>query len=343
MDTNDIKTLSKVLAFNGRRDLSLLLEGSTSEVIQSGQFGSVWNSILSTFIIFSPVEKYFSLKRLGEVEKKSLEGAINDLYPVTEGKPEINSIEFRLLKEDDGQVSQREVTTYVGRTVRVFVSYSTEDKVLAGKIKDGLNAYGLDTFLAHEDIDPASEWQEAILDNLESTDVFLPILTDNFPNSKWTDQESGIAFTREKLIVPISVSGNHPYDFLGRYQSLEVDPGKQTIDCAEIIKAIINKKPVYETQILDSLIKAFATSSSFADAGRKSSLLLIFNEMTKNQVNEIFRAALQNSQIDGSYKGKKNLWTLFDKYQHVIEENLLKELHTVGFHSQEAKAEKSPS
>ena len=85
--------------------------------------------------------------------------------------------------------------SYVGRTVRAFISYATADKGLARQIKDGLEKYGLETFLAHEDIQPAEEWQQVILDNLESTDVFIPIITGNFPESKWTDQESGIALT----------------------------------------------------------------------------------------------------------------------------------------------------
>jgi len=73
---------------------------------------------------------------------------------------------------------------YIGKTIRVFLSYSTEDKGLAGFIKDSLEWYGLEVFIAHEDIEPSDEWQEAIIQNLESTDVFVPIITESFSLSK---------------------------------------------------------------------------------------------------------------------------------------------------------------
>jgi adenine-specific DNA methylase len=38
------------------------------------------------------------------------------------------------------------------RSKEVFISYQTADKVVAGKIKEILSDYGMDSFLAHEDI-----------------------------------------------------------------------------------------------------------------------------------------------------------------------------------------------
>jgi hypothetical protein len=64
--------------------------------------------------------------------------------------------------------------------LRVFLSYHSSDKSLAGEIKHHLNGYGLDAFLAHEDIQPTEKWQTRILAELKRTDVFLPLLTENF-------------------------------------------------------------------------------------------------------------------------------------------------------------------
>lgn len=67
-------------------------------------------------------------------------------------------------------------------------------------VKLNLNHYGLDVFLAHEDIEPTEEWQTRILSELKRASVFLPLLTDKFITSKWTAQECGIAVARGTFI-----------------------------------------------------------------------------------------------------------------------------------------------
>src|SRR5258706_15187652 len=85
--------------------------------------------------------------------------------------------------------------------VQAFLSYSGKDRKLAGELKEGLEACGLSVFLAHEDIEPSVEWQTRILAELSTVDVFLPLLTSNFRESLWTDQESGVAVGRRCIIV----------------------------------------------------------------------------------------------------------------------------------------------
>jgi gas vesicle structural protein len=72
-------------------------------------------------------------------------------------------------------------------------------------LKDCLTEYGLDVFLAHEDIAQSAAWVQTILAELKAADVFLPLLTDNFPGSKFTDQETGLAVAGDKLTIPLKV------------------------------------------------------------------------------------------------------------------------------------------
>ncbi len=90
-----------------------------------------------------------------------------------------------------------ESSAYVGSTIRIFLSHSTKDLDLIKFIKSELEWYGLDVFVAHEDIEPSTEREEAILQNLQSTDIFIPVITENYYSSEWTDQESGIAFSKD--------------------------------------------------------------------------------------------------------------------------------------------------
>ena len=47
--------------------------------------------------------------------------------------------------------------------LKVFLSYHSSDRALAGEIKLQLNLYGVDVFMAHEDIQPTEDWQTRIL------------------------------------------------------------------------------------------------------------------------------------------------------------------------------------
>lgn len=111
--------------------------------------------------------------------------------------------------------------------MKVFISYSHLDKELAGSVKKELESCGgFKVFLAHEDIQPSNEWIDEILKQLKECHIFIPILTDNFSKSDWTDQEVGIAIAGNKTIIPFKFSID-PHGFMSRYQGLRIP------DCTE--------------------------------------------------------------------------------------------------------------
>lgn len=89
--------------------------------------------------------------------------------------------------------------------VEVFLSYSHNDKALAGKLSAFLEERGIDVFLAHEDIEISEEWRREIFSHLESCDVLLALLTPDFEGSAWANQEVGFVMRRMVPVVPIIV------------------------------------------------------------------------------------------------------------------------------------------
>lgn len=220
----------------------------------------------------------------------------------------------------------KELSSYVGRTVRIFISYATEDKELAGNFKRALEGLGLEVFLAHEDINPSSDWPDVILENIKSTDIFMPLITENFRKSLWTDQESGVALSENKFIFPIAVDKKMPYGFLDKIQAFRQD-SKSPILAEDIVEAIVQSKPKFTSPLLDSLIKSFTSSYRYDDAGSRSVLLLSFDIITDEQANEIFRGVVQNDQIYCSSSARGNVKKLFDKYKHLLDTKLLEEMN----------------
>ena len=109
---------------------------------------------------------------------------------------------------------------------RVFISHLTENKESATYLKNYLAKYGIDCFVAHEDIEPSKLWQTEIEKALASMDLLCAIITPNFYQSKWCDQEVGIALGR--AIPTLSIKkGADPHGFVGKYQAIKA---KKTAD-----------------------------------------------------------------------------------------------------------------
>lgn len=108
--------------------------------------------------------------------------------------------------------------------VQLFISYSVKDKHLAGEIRRAIELdQRFSCFLAHDDIEPGSEWEQTIRNSLVAADCVLTIQTANFRQSFWCQQEVGMALQLGKAIVPLIPDGGVlPDGFLARYQAFTI-------------------------------------------------------------------------------------------------------------------------
>jgi hypothetical protein len=205
--------------------------------------------------------------------------------------------------------------------MKVFLSYSSLDKELAGQIKHELENYGLSVFLAHEDIEPLAEWVDTIHAELKASDIFIPILTESFSESDWTDQETGIAFALNKLIISLKITED-PHGFIARFQALKMDMKEIKPLCYKLTEVIANK-PVLGDLFRDTLIKNFGESWSFDNASRNTEILVSFEGYNLRQVTDIIRYTIANNQINKSFKAQGKLNNLIHKYKDSIDPELL--------------------
>lgn len=128
-----------------------------------------------------------------------------------------------------------------GEKIEVFLSYSHEDRVLAGEIARLLTKRGIDVFLAHEDIEVSEEWREEIFEHLESCIVLVALLTPNFEKSVWANQEAGHMRGKGGKVIPLIV-GETDIKKFGFLEALQGIPVKENLDdCVEEILKIILK------------------------------------------------------------------------------------------------------
>lgn len=231
---------------------------------------------------------------------------------------------FRLTSTGEKQAS---ALSEKGPKLKAFLSYSHLDKGLVGDIKHALEEYGIEAFLAHEDIEPSAEWVETIKDELKACNVFLPILTDNFHKSPWTDQETGIAFTRDKLIIPLKVTKD-PYGFISKTQALPVNTTAIKPSCRKLVKTILSKPGVGDL-LIDDLITRFGKSGSWSVAAENTELLVSYQDYTLPQIVGIMEYTIANSQINQSFDRREKLREFIheSKYRDDIDPHLLQQFN----------------
>ncbi len=73
--------------------------------------------------------------------------------------------------------------------LKAFISYSTDDKNIAGQVKTVLNEHGIVAFLAHDDIHVSQEWKDRLIQELNETNIFIPLLSRSFKESDWAPHD----------------------------------------------------------------------------------------------------------------------------------------------------------
>jgi hypothetical protein len=206
--------------------------------------------------------------------------------------------------------------------LEIFLSYSVIDRKLAGQMKRIFNRNGLKVFLAHDTIKPSADWQDEILQHLQTMDVFIPLLTNNFKNSNWTGQETGIAIQREVLIIPLNIEIN-PYGFIQKYQAINISKISIEYTCEKLIKIIYEKM---KNKFLDSIILYFSKSDCFDDANERAKLIRKYDGYTVRQLNKILKISYDNSQIHGAYTAQNILRNIISVHKSKLNKKLVTQL-----------------
>ena len=87
--------------------------------------------------------------------------------------------------------------------MKVFISHSSHDRWVAGRIAGDLESRGIDIFLDEKSVETGDSIPHSINDNLRSCDELLILLTPTSVNSQWALVELGGAVALDKRVIPI--------------------------------------------------------------------------------------------------------------------------------------------
>ena len=192
---------------------------------------------------------------------------------------------------------------------RIFISHLAAVKKNAGALKVALEQYGCVCFVAHDDIEPTKVWQREIEAALTTMDAMIAILTPGFNESKWTDQEVGVAIGRRVPVVPLK-AGIDPYGFIGKYQALPAS-GRTAEDIAVDIIGLLAGKPQLAFKISNGLVHVLEQSSSWAESKKLMDLVEKCRQFAPEALERLEEAAEKNSQV-------REAWGVPERIKRVV-------------------------
>lgn len=228
-----------------------------------------WNGGIDFYniILKVPVDYFENLRRRGAV--KETENAINGYYKdAMRGEDESLQISGVILKPSDDDITilgdNIDDSMWRSGQFRLFISHLSANKTSASNLKSCLSGYGIDCFVAHEDITPSKEWEIEIEKALFTMDALCAIVAPGFINSHWCDQEVGIALGQKKLVISIN-KGAVPYGFFGKYQALASKDKKANDIAKDIWKAVYTNdrtRPTYMKKLISLILNATNASDA---------------------------------------------------------------------------------
>lgn len=204
---------------------------------------------------------------------------------------------------------------------RLFISHKDDNKKFANELKKALEVFGISSFVAHEDIEPSTEWQNEIEKALFSMDSLLALLSTGFAASVWTNQEVGVAFGRGIFILSVK-AGEDPKGFVGKFQALR--PKNNSInDLATQIAEQLMKNPRTSEKMNSTYIHALSKCESFDMTTQWSTLLPFIDVLSNEQATDLVKIYNSNSQaydcfsLNGSQYGRvKNISDYLNEWVH---------------------------
>jgi hypothetical protein len=304
-----VGTLAHILRERGQQPLANILRNASIDIRETSYDNWNGGTYGYTLDLQVPVNLYAEIQDNLEKVEKDLLSQLTPLLRTYENEFLENVIIApKLLRsspdanqnasEEDIQIEQ--IRFWRPSYFRLFLSHTAKHKLEASQIQKTMLKYAVSVFVAHEDIEPTKEWQNEIELALSSMDALAALLTEGYCESKWCDQELGVAIGRKTLVIPIR-SGIDPYGFIGKYQGVAGLNRKVEDLCASIFD-ILGKHDTTKTRITSALVSKLCNAESFVESKTTVGLLSNLKENLTQKMAEKLRAAAEtNGQINHSF------------------------------------------
>lgn len=149
----------------------------------------------------------------------------------------------------------------------IFISHHHSDAEKLGNLKERLEAYDIDAFIAHTDIKPGQHDLNTIKEELEARNIFLLIGSSDAQDSPYVNQEIGFALGQGKSIISTIKADSSPWGFIAHQQAIKY---KDIADDAAFFNKLLKE------------ITRFAEDNDYLGKKKKALSILEANDILSN-------------------------------------------------------------
>jgi hypothetical protein len=181
---------------------------------------------------------------------------------------------------------------------RLFVSHTSANRERGAGLRSVLAAWGVDAFVAHDAIEPTREWQNVIEAALLTCDALCAIVTPDFVESRWCDQEVGFAMARRIVVVPIKADAD-PHGFIGKYQAVATTGASMRIVAERLFEALA-RSPSTANRMAPAIVRRYEKSDTLENTVASFPLMATISksEWTPAMIEQVERAAIENPMVN---------------------------------------------
>jgi TIR domain len=185
--------------------------------------------------------------------------------------------------------------------VRLFISHRDGHKIGAKGLAQALETYGISSFVAHDTIKPLTEWRHEILKALETMEIMLVYLTNDFEDSIWTQQEVGYALGKGIPVVSLKLDRKDPPGFISHVQAQKGSNDDPAASASALYKLIAECLGAVD-RLHDGLVSAFVMSEDFNDARyRFDRMAANVDRLNPAQLESIIRGYRDNANLHNAF------------------------------------------
>ncbi len=312
-----VKTLTEICKHQGHKDLVEILENAHAQYVLVDYDN--WNDGTSTYRLhLALATSVFAVHqpKIAEFEKEILERVVS--FDKVYENDHLHEVMITPLTEDSAVYGQRAApseteTKHIWSEgyFKLFLSHLAEHKVKVHQLRSALRNYGISAFVAHDDILPSKEWQNEIELALRSMDSLAALVTPDFVESRWCDQEIGWAFGRGVPVLPVKLDCD-PYGFAGKFQAISGSMDSPS-NLAQLIFETLRIKPETSRAIYRAMPTALMHARSFEIAKRIALVIASYEDYTYGEKEAIWKACLENSQVQDSWGVTKMIYDRIGK------------------------------
>ena len=299
-----VATLVELFRAQGNRVACDVLENAKARIEETGYDNWDGGQYLFTLVLELPMKVFAHVESDVPKTEKFIAGKFAKVLPPA-GNQWLREVAIRPVLENPARSLAPKVAPvdvehlWTPGMLRLFLSHVSKHKVAVSKLKWQLRKYGIAPFIAHEDIEPSQEWQNEIELALRSMHALVALLTPDFHQSKWTDQEVGVALGKGTLVIPVRL-GLDPYGFIGKVQGL---PGNldDPVSLASSIVDLLLKHKSTADKMQEALIVGLEKAASFDAAKVVTKKITGLRLITAGQLSRMEAAVTNNDQVAGSF------------------------------------------